>query len=121
SSRPFAMWEPSSPPACSGWPSAGRSAVTASTSSPPSLPVSVVCSSWPVSRHASGDASEARERSLVAPPDGEGGGPLQRGGDRHPKILVWFVPCPLAARPAAVLIWFAWSRKVPHCVGAGAA
>ena len=33
----------------------------------------------------------------------------------------WFVPCPLAAHPAAVLISFTWLRKVPRCVVAVAA
>jgi hypothetical protein len=33
----------------------------------------------------------------------------------------WFVPCPLATHPVAVLISFAWLRKVPHCVVAVAA
>ena len=28
----------------------------------------------------------------------------------------WFVPCPLATHPVAVLISFAWLRKVLHCV-----
>ena len=33
---------------------------------------------------------------------------------------LWCVPCPLAAHAVAVLLSFAWVRKGPHGVGAGA-
>ena len=46
----------------------------------------------------------------------ERGSPTVSKARKSPKILAWFVPCPLAARPAAVLISFVWLRKVPHCV-----
>ena len=44
------------------------------------------------------------------------GSPTVLKARKSPKILAWFVPCPLAAHPAAVLISFAWLRKVLHCV-----
>src|SRR5262249_34623744 len=53
---------------------------------------------------------------------GGGGRRVSRGlptlskARKSPKILAWFVPCPLAAHPAAVLLSLTWLRKVPHGV-----
>jgi len=51
----------------------------------------------------------------------ERGSPTVAQARKSPKILAWCVLCPLAAHPAAVLLSFAWLRKVPHCVVAVAA
>src|SRR5262249_34054608 len=75
--------------------------------------------------------SPARQRSMRRPcrerkhartaawrrePQGFEGSPTVAKARKRPKILPWFVPCPLAAHPAAVLISLAWLRKVPHGV-----
>src|SRR5262249_61539163 len=51
---------------------------------------------------------------------GGGGGRVSRGSPsvaqarQSPRILPWFVPCPLAAHPAAVLLSVSWWGTAAH-------